>query len=580
MAQGKKDWRNIANGWDIPKEHYCDQPYVVISQENTWVCVMTTGRDVEGEPGQHVVSTISRDWGRTWSPLVDIEPANGPEASWVMPLIVPSGRIYAFYTYNGDNIRQVTGGKFDGSPGEQVITRVDTLGCMAFKYSDDHGRTWSQDRHYIPIRNFAIDDRNRHGGKVQYFWGVGKPIVHEGAAYIGFAKVGEFGVGFMTESEGAFLKSDNILTEHDPSRIRWETLPEGNVGLRSPIGNVADEHNPVGLSDGSLYCTYRTVAGSNCHAYSRDGGRTWTPPAFAVYEPGGRRIKHPRAANFVKKFGNGNYLLWFHNHGADYTAQPHKAYNDRNPAWVSGGVERDGFIYWSQPEILLYDDNPVTRISYPDFIEQDGRYFVTETQKEIARVHEIDATLLEGMWRQRESANVAREGLLLELRGGGTGRLPAALGDLRDGGGFTLDAWLRPRSLAPGRVLMGATDAASGAGFRLATAERGALRVELNDGRTGAFWESDGGLLREDGLHHVAVIVDGGPKIIVFVVDGVLCDGGSERAFGWGRFNPHLRDVTGSGEAAASEEVAVVRVYGRALRTSEAVSHYRAGTEG
>ena len=40
-------------------------------------------------------------------------------------------------------------------------------------------------------------------------------------------------------------------------------------------------------------------------------------PAYAVYTPGGRRIKHPRAANFVRKFSNGKFLYWFHNHGGE-----------------------------------------------------------------------------------------------------------------------------------------------------------------------------------------------------------------------------------------------------------------------
>jgi hypothetical protein len=47
--------------------------------------------------------------------------------------------------------------------------------------------------------------------------------------------------------------------------------------------------------------------------------------------------------------------------------------------------------------------------------------------------------------------------------------------------------------------------------------------------------------------HHAAVItVDGGPKIITFVVDGTLCDGGEQRQFGWGRFSPDLRTPKGA----------------------------------
>ena len=60
-------------------------------------------------------------------------------------------------------------------------------------------------------------------------------------------------------------------------------------------------------------------------------------------------------------------------------------YRNRNPGWISGGIEKDGAIHWSQPEVLLYDDDPTVRMSYPDFIESDGRYFITETQKTVAQ---------------------------------------------------------------------------------------------------------------------------------------------------------------------------------------------------
>ena len=74
----EKDWRNIDNAISaIPDEGYCDQPYSVINSKGEWVVVLTTGMGLEGQPGQHVVSTISKDRGKTWSPLVDIEPATG-----------------------------------------------------------------------------------------------------------------------------------------------------------------------------------------------------------------------------------------------------------------------------------------------------------------------------------------------------------------------------------------------------------------------------------------------------------------------------------------------------------------------
>jgi hypothetical protein len=380
---------DIETGWEIPSEGYCDQPYVVKLPDGAWLCTMTTGRGREGAEGQHIVATRSTDKGRSWSPLVDIEPADGPEASWAMPFLTPKGRVYVFYTYNAENLRTVIGGG----------KRVDTLGEYALKYSDDGGRTWSEKRWYIPVRETAIDRSNPYGGKVRFFWGVGKPIVHDGAMYLGFSKVGRFGEGFIAESESWFLRSNNILMEDKPDNIHWETLPKGDHGLRSPEGPIAEEVNLTVLSDGSLYCTYRTVAGHPCHAYSRDGGNTWSGPEFMTYRPGGEKVKHPRAANFVRKLTEGpfagRYIYWFHNHGG-------RGYAGRNPVYLLGGVEQESpegkVIHWGKPIAVLFAKDEKTRISYPDFIEDDGRLFITETQKTTARVHEMSEELLHSLW--------------------------------------------------------------------------------------------------------------------------------------------------------------------------------------
>ena len=68
------DPRNISNGLRIPSEAYADQPYVVVTSNGAWVCTLTTGKGLEGQQGQHVVATVSRDQGKTWSELVAIEP--------------------------------------------------------------------------------------------------------------------------------------------------------------------------------------------------------------------------------------------------------------------------------------------------------------------------------------------------------------------------------------------------------------------------------------------------------------------------------------------------------------------------
>ena len=593
---GIPDPRHLNNGWQIPSEGYCDQPYVVKTDDGAWLCIMTTGTGHEGATGQHVVSTRSTDCGRTWSELVDVEPADGPEASYAVLLKVPSGRVYAFYNHNTDNVRRV---KADNPPfGDGYCTRVDSLGHYVFKYSDDHGRSWSEQRFDVPVREMDIDRQNADGGRLRYFWNVGKPFVAHGAAFVSLHKVGGFGDGFFTSNEGVLIRSENILTEEDPAKITWETLPEGERGLRAPAGGdtVASEHSYSVLSDGSFYCVYRTIDGHPACAYSRDGGRTWSDPEYKKF-PDGRLFKHPRAANFAWRCANGHYLYWFHYHGGrfirEHPAQRSNAYEDRNPVWLCGGIETDSpegrVIQWSEPEIVLYDDDPYIRMSYPDLVEEDGQYYLTETQKDVARVHRIDPSLLQGLWDQFERADLTREGQLLEVDEPGpavvdmpalppfvrrSGLSPYGTDDLRTG--FSLELWFQLDSSVAGRVLLD-TRLENGQGFVLQHKGNGQLELVLDDGRTRASWDSDPRAVSVGKRHHAVVIVDGGPNVISFVVDGRLCDGGDFRQFGWGRFSPHLRHANGSPRLLIDGAIDLLRVYGRALRTSEAISNFRSG---
>ena len=170
--------------------------------------------------------------------------------------------------------------------------------------------------------------------------------------------------------------------------------------------------------------------------------------------------------------------------------------------------------------------------------------------------------------------------------------------------GFTVEMWLELRDLAAGQTLLDSRSA-NGQGLCLQTTARGTVEIVLNDGRTENRWDCDPGALRAGERHHLVAIVDGGPKIVTFLVDGVLCDGGAFRQFGWGRFNPHLRHVnsesvnwaispgsegtevspdTSVGEAPGRAlvakdlrgEIERLRVYDRALRTSEAIANFDA----
>ena len=118
----------------------------------------------------------------------------------------------------------------------------------------------------------------------------------------------------------------------------------------------------------------------------------------------------------------------------------------------------------------MYDDDPYIRMSYPDLVEDGGQYYLTETQKDIARVHEVDPGLLEGLWGQFTDAQAAA-GAVLGLPQ--TGRpmpqavaippLPAFLErdpDRADYGtrdlrrGFSIVLWVRFDALHAGQVVL------------------------------------------------------------------------------------------------------------------------------
>ncbi len=575
----QSDWRNIDNAIsEIPDENYSDQPYVVTAANGDWVCVLTTGPGKESQDGQHIIAVTSSDKGRTWSKPVDIEPSREAPlmASWVTPYITTYGRIYVFYNYNGDKVA--------------TKPHSSMLGWYCFRYSDDNGRTWS-DRYRLPMRKIPTDYNNIWNGDVQLFWGISKPITVGTSMYLTFSRFGQYfghteslyfpsrevGRNYGEFGEGWLYRSNNINVEKDPGKLHWELLPEGDEGIVSnSIGLIQEEHNTVSLGGDHLFCIFRTIDGYVAHSFSRDGGKTWSVPVPTTYEPeGAQLIKNPRACPKLFAASNGKYLLWFHNNGG-------RDFSGRNPAWISGGVLKDGMIQWSQPEIFLYSpDSTINGMSYPDFIENDGKYWVTETQKSVARVHAVDLNLLEGAWNQHAASKISVNGLVLEASFLNAGkeqplkRLPSL-----EQGGFAIDLWLEIKDLVPGQVIFDNLDA-GGKGIKLSVSPKRTIQLSLSDGHITQVWDTDPGTVKTDRAQHIVFIVDGAPDIITSVVNGKFCDGGRHRQFGWTWFSRNLKDINGTGQLRINPgfkgSISSLRIYNRYLTTSEAVSHYRAG---
>ena len=399
-----KNFKNIAAGLPLPSVGYADQPKIIVADDSAWVYTITTGDGEEGTKNTFVGVARSTDQGKTWSPLKRIDESPF-ESSYSSLFKTEFGRIYCFYCLNIDGLRtQDDILEHDGTISHSP--RFDMgFGIFCFRYSDDHGQTWSKRRYEIPMRDFAIDRQNPvivRGKERRCFWNVSKPMAWQGIFYHAMNKIMYKDGHVIYSSQGALLRSDNLLTERNPEKIRWETLPEGDAGIQSPAGTlISEEHCFVPLSDGTIYGVFRTVDGKPGCSRSIDGGRHFTVgyQCFADGTP----MRNPRAANFVWKCKNGKYLYWFHNTGIEQGE-----WKGRNPAWLCGGVECPGkgglTIKWSQPDIVLYSDNPEEGMSYPDLLEDRGKYYLSETQKTITRLHEIPAAFVEALWESAEKA--------------------------------------------------------------------------------------------------------------------------------------------------------------------------------
>lgn len=580
QAQDNRDWRFINNAISvIPTENYVDQPYVVIAKNGDWVCVQTTGPGKESTAGQHIAATISSDKGLTWSSLINIEPSREIPSSWAIPYVTSYGRIYVFYSFNGDNINT----KPNGEP-----LSVNTIqGWFCFKYSDDHGRTWSEKRYRLPMRKTTVDYINPWNGELQLFWSIDSPISVDSSIYFAFTKLA---IHAHDMGEGWFYKSDNINTERDPEKLNWELLPDSNIGVsETSLGKTQEEHNMVSLDNDDLYCVFRTTEGYPGESYSRDGGHSWSVPEFAR-DKNGRVIKHPRACPKLFKCENGNYLLWYHNNNRRGWI------GFRNPAWILGGIGKNGRIEWGQPEILLYGDGGVGplnkglhRMSYPSLIEENGNYWVTHSQKDDilsevippdyckARVHAIDPKLLNGLWRQGKDKTITRKGLILE-KGRISQKQSISFSDLPGlaVGSFSIEMLLNVNELIPGQILLDNRDS-KGNGVSISVSLKRTIEISLKDGQVSSSWYTDPGIV-QPGKHHIVFVVDGAANIITTIVNGILCDGGRYRHTGWYWFDSEINNVKGSKNLIVlpnfNGEVTEMRIYNRHLTTSEAISNY------
>lgn len=256
-------------------------------------------------------------------------------------------------------------------------------------------------------------------------------------------------------------------------------------------------------------------------------------------------------------------------------------------------------------------------------------------------VHEIPAAVLAGLRQQMLPRNnsgytptVTRAGLQTEHvwnrnASAEGGRVVAGVPLFADPklptAGLTLELWLQPSKLRSGAPLLDCHTGPAGsvAGVKLQPGPNRSvvfvLRQPENLSNSGSgsssasVSQSSSISVRSDDLSlgavnrvatHLALVLDGGPPLIRWVVNGLAQDGGATREFGWEFYNPqHLakrnsdtnttttnnnnNDHSGDDDDSTVSlrkmqceigvGVSVFRQYGRQLTTSEIIENYRAG---
>jgi len=540
------DWRAFKGLKKIrrpgPDYDYIEQPLLVEAADGNLVCVYITNDKRLPREGGWLFATRSADCGRTWSRPVAITPA-GKHAGY-----------HSLYKNRGGRIYAVT--------------------CRLLVYSDDGGRIWSG-VHSLP------DMKVRNLDKREPAWSVVNACETGGHVLFPFARFDSFGKRRPAESEVLFYCSKNIATAKDVKALDWTTVPAAPLRHSDWKGKTLRCEEPalVSLGGKRLQVVARTVNGYIPTWTSDDAGMTWSKPGKLRFSDK-RVIKHPKAYVGFWRASNGNYLLWHH---FNSTPDGGGVTNRRNPVWISGGRLVKGQIRWSQPEILFHHPDPRIGISYAWFTEHKGKYLMAAGNKHEIRIGKIPAGFLDGLWNQHANRKAASRGKVLDLVSPPGSAPLKAIPNLASGG-FSVDFRVRFNSLEDNQLVLNYRgNGKPHRGWAVRTGNHGRVRLEMRDDEDEYVeWYCDPGVLKRGKDHHIAFIVDGKADIISVMVDGNLQDGGRAATHGWVQFS-HGMDALDGGQtrlkigSTLKGKLKQVRVYDRALSTSEMIGNYRAG---
>ena len=627
------DSRWIPNGHILRDGGYSCQPYCAVLPDGTWSCVMTFIHApvwVEGQPGEHMVSMRSKDQGETWDKFVTIEPYSNTTTGQVsaygsVAARQDGSRIFALWIQNVNNVSHL--------PGQQPSNtfRADMLGNFVWKYSEDQGLTWSDQHYTIPVPFNYIESVNsfstsKNGtGDVQIMWQVDHlKTMNDGTLVFAFTKIGTYAVAPVEEI--FLLASKNMLSEPDPTKIEWDMWPHGYHGIGAvnafddPTIVTEEPHVVPIFDDDILYVVWRTSQGYMGHSQSKPGKQyqdKWETSSFATYLPtwadnytNSSFVKHPRGPLSPKRQPNGLILMTYYNTAPLGAFATHMKVNDRNNMWLTVGHETittDGVhtVQWSQPELALYERDHTRGHGYPDVItDLDGKIYITETYKSTpksqARTHAVDMNMIDLLYKQTTLNTIVASNVVASLNVPKSVlpdgyRLPDFTQYPYDKYGISIDMWLTPSTIPKQHLaivpLVSALDDDTTTGLQVGyVTTNGTVVLTMRDAKDQVVQFGTDPIcsqrLRDVASepHHIGIVVDGGPKMINFVVDGKLCDGGPDlKGFPNGHFlmESTVGDIGVGVETVVTNHEVVQQghVYNRSLYVSEMIGNWRAGLD-
>ena len=337
--------------FDTGNEHF-----LVFDGPDGSLMAVWTQSTFEGQPDQRIMFSQSINEGEKWAaPQVIAGPKPGEKgnmASWGFPMVSKKGRIYVLYSKHiGIN---------------DIWTH--TTGLMAGIYSDDAGKTWSQEQ-IIPMPRSKWDNPNPEIPVNWIVWQ--KPQrLSEGKYFVGFTRWVSSAVRhkppidswIASESVVEFMRFENIDEDPEPKDIQVSHFASNDEALKvgfpdHPELSVVQEPSIVALPDKRLFVVMRTATGHPYYSISQDAGSSWIQPQVLRYYDDGPALLHPLSPCPIYSISEGKYILLYHNHDGHFKNWgPTDTEQNRRPLYLALGEYRAGAkqpIWFSNPKFMM-----------------------------------------------------------------------------------------------------------------------------------------------------------------------------------------------------------------------------------